>query len=74
MKSIPSIRYTYSLFWSQEDGEYVGLCVEYPSLSWLASKPEAALNGIRSVVAEAVADLQANNEQVPVPLSTWPKK
>jgi predicted HicB family RNase H-like nuclease len=61
--------YTYRVTWSQEDGEYLGLCVEFPSLSWLAKTPEEALSGIRSVVAEIVADLQANGEAVPQPLA-----
>ena len=25
-------RYTYRVTWSEEDKEYIGLCVEYPSL------------------------------------------
>lgn len=25
--------YTYRVTWSQEDGEHVGLCAEFPSLS-----------------------------------------
>jgi hypothetical protein len=49
--------YSYRADWSPEDGEYVGLCVEYPSLSWLARTPEAALAGIRKVVGEVVADM-----------------
>lgn len=61
--------YTYRVTWSEEDGEYVGLCAEFPSLSWLASEPEAALQGIRQVVADVVADLQDNGEPVPEPLS-----
>jgi predicted HicB family RNase H-like nuclease len=61
--------YTYRVTWSQEDGEYLGLCAELPSLSWLARKPEAALKGIRGVVAEAVDDMQANGEAVPIPLA-----
>ena len=44
-------RYTYRVTWSEEDSEYIGLCAEFPSLSWLASTPEAALRGIRQVVA-----------------------
>lgn len=62
-------RYTYRVTWSEEDGEYVGVCTEFPSLSWLASEPEAALHGIRDVVAEVVADLQVNGEPVPEPLA-----
>ncbi|MGV7292077.1 antitoxin HicB, partial [Mycobacterium kansasii] len=27
--------YTYRVEWSPEDGEWVGLCAEFPSLSWL---------------------------------------
>jgi len=61
--------YTYRVTWSQEDAEYVGLCVELPSLSWLAKTPEKALSGIRKVSAEAVADMHANGEPVPEPLA-----
>ncbi|PKO71603.1 MAG: toxin-antitoxin system HicB family antitoxin [Betaproteobacteria bacterium HGW-Betaproteobacteria-14] len=61
--------YTYRVTWSAEDGEHVGLCTEFPSLSWLAKTPEAALKGIRQIVAEAVADMQASGETVPVPLA-----
>ena len=52
-------RYTYRVTWSEDDTEYVGLCAEFPSLSWLASTPEAALKGVRRVVGEVVADLDA---------------
>ena len=61
--------YTYRVTWSPEDGEHVGLCVEFPSLSWLAPTPEEALSGVRSLVAEVVADMQANGEEVPAPLA-----
>ena len=61
--------YTYRVTWSAEDGEHVGLFTEFPSLSWLAKTPEAALKGIRQVVGEAVADMQASGEAVPVPLA-----
>ena len=61
--------YTYRVTWSEEDGEYIGLCAEFPSLSWLAAGPEAALQGIRQVVADVVADLQENGEPVPEPLA-----
>ena len=62
-------RYTYRVTWSEEDEEYVGLCVEYPSLSWLAPTPQEALEGIRQVVAEVIADMEANEERVPEPIA-----
>ncbi len=65
-----SDKYTYRVTWSEEDGEYVGLCAEFPSLSWLAGSQEEALAGICSLVREVVRDMQASGEQVPEPLAT----
>ena len=61
--------YTYRVTWSQEDGEYLGLCSEFPSLSWLADTSGKALAGIQDVVAEVVADMRSNKETVPMPLA-----
>jgi predicted HicB family RNase H-like nuclease len=60
-----SDRYTYRVTWSAEDAEHVGLCAEFPSLSWLDATPEAALVGIRKLVAGTVQDLEAHNEPIP---------
>jgi predicted HicB family RNase H-like nuclease len=62
-------RYTYRVTWSEEDEEYVALCAEFPSLSWLADTPEEALEGIRQLVADVVADLESNNESIPEPIA-----
>ena len=62
--------YTYRVTWSEEDGEFVGLCAEFPSLSWLDDTQEAALRGINNLVAEVISDMKANNEPVPQPLAT----
>jgi len=62
--------YTYRVTWSEEDAEYVGQCVEFSSLSWLASEPETALQGIRQVVADVVADMQTGGESIPEPFAT----
>jgi len=62
-------RYTYRVTWSEDDNEYVGLCVEFPSLSWLATTPEAALKGIRKLVAEIIADMKSNEENIPEPIA-----
>ena len=68
--AVKNDRYTYRVTWSNEDGEYVGLCAEFPSLSWLAGTPEKALKGIRDVVAEAIADMKLNGEPIPEPIAT----
>jgi predicted HicB family RNase H-like nuclease len=62
-------RYTYRVTWSEDDNEYVGLCAEFPSLSWLSATPEEALKGIRKLVAETVADMESNHEVVPEPIA-----
>ncbi|MBM4295616.1 MAG: toxin-antitoxin system HicB family antitoxin [Deltaproteobacteria bacterium] len=63
-------RYTYRVTWSEDDQEYVGLCAEFPSLSWLARTPEAALKGIRKVVAEVVDDMRKHGEEPPEPIAS----
>jgi predicted HicB family RNase H-like nuclease len=62
-------RYTYRVTWSEDDKEYVGLCAEFPSLSWLSTTPESALKGIRKIVAETIADMESNEEIVPDPIA-----
>jgi predicted HicB family RNase H-like nuclease len=63
-------KYTYRVTWSEEDGEYVGLCAEFPSLSWLADTQEAALAGIKDTVRQAIQDMQSTGELIPQPLAT----
>lgn len=61
--------YTYRVTWSEEDREYVGLCAEFPSLSWLESSPDRALSGIRKLVANCVQEMEETDESVPQPLA-----
>ena len=63
-------KYTYRVTWSEEDSEYVGLCAEFPSLSWLAQTPEAALKGVSKLVSEVIIDMNSSGETVPEPLAT----
>lgn len=72
MKAMWNDHYTYRVTWSEDDKEYVGLCAEFPSLSWLAPSQEAALRGIRSVVAKVIADMKKNSEAIPEPLASRP--
>jgi predicted HicB family RNase H-like nuclease len=62
-------RYTYRVTWSEEDEEHVGLCAEFPSLSWLEKNPEKALAGIRKLVRDCIKDMANNDEPIPEPLS-----
>ncbi|MBS9535955.1 type II toxin-antitoxin system HicB family antitoxin [Mycobacterium sp. M1] len=61
--------YTYRAEWSAEDGAYVGLCAEFPSLSWLEPSAHEAIAGVEKRVGGVVEDMTANGEAVPEPLS-----
>jgi predicted HicB family RNase H-like nuclease len=63
-------RFTYRVTWSEDDNEYVGLCAEFPSLSWLAKTPESALKGIRNVVDDVMRDMHKKGEVIPEPISS----
>ena len=67
--AIKNDHYTYRVTWSADDEEYVGLCAEFPSLSWLAETPESALKGIRNVVADVIEDMKGNDEKIPEPIA-----
>ena len=54
--------YTYRVTWSVDDNEYVGLCTEFPSLSWLASTPDKAFSGIRQLVWDCLTDMETTGE------------
>ena len=62
-------RYTYRVTWSPEDGSHVGLCAEFPSLSWLAPAPEEAFAGIRQLVRDVLEDMRQTGESPPAPLA-----
>jgi len=48
---------------------YVATCLEFPSFSWLAETRNAAIDGLEALVAEVFEDMQAEGEEVPVPMS-----
>lgn len=61
--------YTYRVIWSRDDNEYVALCAEFPSLSFLASTQDKALKGIVELVGEVIQDMASSGEDLPAPLS-----
>ncbi len=62
-------KYAYRVLWSEEDQEYVGLCSEFPGLSWLDSTQERALQGIKKLVEETVQDMREQEEDIPTPIA-----
>lgn len=62
-------KYTYRVTWSEEDEEFVGLCAEFPSLSWLSDNQIEAIKGIRQLVDETCADITSEGEDLPEPIS-----
>ncbi|QDH14492.1 antitoxin HicB [Formicincola oecophyllae] len=50
---------------SSEDREWVGLCSEFPDLSWLDPVEVKAFKGIRALVQEVVEDMVEQGEPVP---------
>jgi predicted RNase H-like HicB family nuclease len=61
-------RYLYRVEWSDEDGEFVGLCAELPGLSWLAKSRDEALKGIVAAARDAAEILEEDGETAPSPL------
>jgi HicB family len=70
--SVDVAHYTYRVAWSPEDGEYVGTCLELPSLSWLAADTGAAIGGIERLVRDVAFDMVGSGETLPVPLAERP--
>lgn len=61
--------YSYRVIWSVDDCEFVGLCAEFPSLSFLHENRIDALNGITNLVKDIIVDLENNDEIVPIPIA-----
>ena len=61
--------YTYRITWSEDDQEFVGLCAEFPSLSWLDEDRNKAFKGIIKMVNEIVEDMKTTGEIPPEPIA-----
>ncbi len=60
-----SHHYAYRVVFSHQDGEWVGLCTEFPSLSHLAATQMGAMQGITNLVAAVVDDMAKSGETLP---------
>jgi predicted HicB family RNase H-like nuclease len=61
--------YRYAVQWSPEDDEFVATVAEFPSLSWLEPNQVEALRGLEALIEQVIADMSANGEPIPEPLS-----
>lgn len=62
-------KYSYRILWLEKDKKFVGLCAEFPSLSWLADDQGEALGGIVEIVKDCISDMEQNGEDIPEPIS-----
>jgi predicted RNase H-like HicB family nuclease len=60
--------YRYVVYWSQEDGCYVGQCPELFYGGVHGDNPEAVFKALRQAAQEVMADLEAEGK--PLPLAT----
>lgn len=64
-----SHHYAYRVVFSHEDGEWVGLCTEFPNLSHLAATQMEAMRGITDMVAAVIDDMMLSGELLPDAMS-----
>lgn len=60
-------KYTYCVFWSDEDDCFIGTVAEFPLLSHIDDTQEAALKGIVGVIDFVLKDMANNGEDYPKP-------
>jgi predicted HicB family RNase H-like nuclease len=61
--------YAVNVVWSVEDREFVATCLEFPSLSWLASTQFEAMEGLKAVLEAVIEDMLESGEQIPEPFA-----
>ncbi|MEM8638087.1 MAG: antitoxin HicB [Cyanobacteria bacterium P01_G01_bin.54] len=62
---IDSELYSYRVFWSEEDQEFVGLCEEFPLLSHLDASSDLAFAGIKALVKDVVKYRDQQGQHIP---------
>lgn len=69
MQSTDVSRYIYRVAWSTDDNEFLATCVEFPSLSWLASSQIEALQGLGYLLHDVITDMEEQGEEIPKPFA-----
>ena len=62
--------YMYRVFYSEEDGEYVAKCTEFPSMSSLHENAPDALRDMMDLIADTLEDMRESGEEPPEPLNS----
>lgn len=60
-------RYSYNVFWSDDDGGYIAVSPEFSRLSAFGGTAEAALAELRGVLEEAIEQYREEGWTLPVP-------
>ena len=64
--------YSYQVTWLDSEKEYIALCSEFPSLSFLSKTKESALKGLQTTIKEILINMQNNGEKAPSPRNKTP--
>ncbi|MGB0562954.1 MAG: hypothetical protein ACPGVO_14300 [Spirulinaceae cyanobacterium] len=64
---IDSELYSYRVFWSEEDQEFIGLCEEFSLLSHLDESSDLAFAGIKALVKDVIEYREQQNQYIPQP-------
>ena len=68
--ALDAAHYAYRVVWSPDDQEYVATAVEWGAgLSWLDPDATKALEGLRELIRESIADLRGDGRPVPEPFA-----
>ena len=59
--------YSYEVFWSEEDKEFVATVKEFPGLSWLEKDETKALVELKSLVSRLLDRYEADGKEYPQP-------
>ena len=64
---ISAEKYSYRVFWSEEDQAFIGAVAEFPSLSFVPDTQSDPLDGILAVVKDALEILREEKREPPLP-------
>ncbi len=63
-------RYTFRVEWSDEDGVYLAMALELPSVKAHGETPEGALAEVKIPLGLALEMMDQNHEDLPSPIAT----